>query len=89
MYLDECDHLYEKDSPDVYKKIVLRNALFELDTLIYPTIMGMYYIHQIGNRYTFDGKLAVFFLKMDVSDLIDYEVRWVKWYTYLSTRAPS
>lgn len=82
IYLNECEYLYERESFNVNKKIVLKNALFELDTLIYPTITAMFYIHRIAKHYTVNAKLAVFFFKMELWDLINYEVSslWKKQY---------
>lgn len=74
IYPNECEYLYERESFDVNKKIVLKNALFELDTLIYPTITGLFYIHRIAKQYIVNVKLAVFFFKMELWDLINYEV---------------
>ncbi|XP_065216942.1 uncharacterized protein Apoltp isoform X2 [Planococcus citri] len=72
-YLDECDNYYDKDTPGIYKSTVLSNAVFELDTLLYPTIMGQYFIRQSGNRYTLDSKASVFFFKANVWDQLDWE----------------
>lgn len=79
MYLDECDNFYDKDTPGIYKSKVLHNGLLELDTLIYPTVMGKYHLRQSDNRYTVDAKVVVFFLKVDVTDQLEYEVlnRWL------------
>lgn len=75
MYLDECDRYYDKDTSGIFKTIVLHNGLLELDTLIYPTIQGMYYLHANDNRYTIEAKAAIFFLKFNLWDQIDYEVK--------------
>lgn len=74
-YLDECDNYYDKDTPGIYKSIILSNGVFELDTLIYPTIMGRYHMRKTDKRYTLDGKINVFFFKADMWNQLDYEVR--------------
>ena len=75
-YLDECDNYYDKDTPGIYKSIVLHNAIFELDTLMYPTIMGHYYIRKTDNRYTLESKANIFFFKANLWDQLDYEVSY-------------
>lgn len=74
-YQDECDIYYEKDIPGVSKTVILYNGLLELDTLIYPTILGSYYIKQTGINYLLHAKAAVFFLKLAIWNNLDYEVK--------------
>lgn len=74
-YLDECDNYYDKDTPGIYKSIILTNAIFELDTLMYPTIMGRYVLRKTDNRYTLDSKVAIFFLKAALWNELEYEVK--------------
>lgn len=74
-YQDECDIYYEKDVPEILRTVVLYNGLLELDTLIYPTVLGSYYIKQTGKNYILDAKAAVFFLKLAIWNNLDYEVK--------------
>lgn len=73
-YQDECDIYYEKDTPGIFKTVVLYNGLLELDTLIYPTVLGSYNIKQTGKNYLLNAKAAVFFLKLAIWNNLDYEV---------------